>query len=170
VNIEGDILFEWRGVPGLRVEVSGSGEVRDGSEILEYEDSDGCLFSPHVMATTCSGARVCCLVADLVLLAFSGERPKGGRAHWRNRDKYDNRISNLKWMTAAVRCDTQGCSNDAVDGFCEKCEMEMRRRVRKAEAQKRREAERGDPNPKTKRRSKKAKTDVATEKEETGES
>lgn len=117
-----DITEEWRPVPGYesRYEVSNLGTVRSLAHDRRVLARDGVTWgvakwsgralspvvrrSGHLQVTLCSGdgSRKAFQLHALVLTAFVGPRPEGQHGCHYDGNPANNRLTNLRWDTAAA--------------------------------------------------------------------
>lgn len=83
-------MEHWRNVPGTGAMVSTAGRVWDHTFLAPWVSEDEEVLV-HV------GGRVRVL-ADLVLIAFTGRRPAGCEAHHKDGDAGHNALENLTWV------------------------------------------------------------------------
>ncbi len=77
-------------------------------------------------------------VHRLVLETFTGPCPPGMECDHRNRDKTDNRLSNIRWCTRRENCDAKTTRGSVMDGsrhLEEHQVLEVRARYAKGESQ-----------------------------------
>lgn len=90
----------WKHAPGyINVQANQYGQLRDSGthEPLSFYDCGSGYYAVTVMDVT--GKRVMQRVHTLVMLAFKGKRPVGHYVDHKNRDKLDNNLSNLRYIT-----------------------------------------------------------------------
>lgn len=90
----------WKQVPDyVNIEASQYGKLRNSvtHEPLSFYDCGSGYYA--VTVTEVNGRRIMQRVHTLVMLAFKGKRPAGRYVDHKNRNKLDNKLSNLRYIT-----------------------------------------------------------------------